>query len=332
MTPNPDIFCNKYIKFGAFFQYAKENLRADAIATGHYARTTFGTFLENFNPNESKKITFQHYFLHLCYLHSNSPTSSLASVSDVKLLQAVDSRKDQTFFLSQIPQNALRNTMFPVGEMMKSEVKKLASEIGLDSIAQKRESTGICFIGKRKFSDFLAEYVTPMPGDFVDMDTGEIVGQHNGIHNYTIGQNISLGGQKEKLFVLRKMKDKKTILVAPGTNNPRLYCNLFFTEHPHWIDKSPFNTNSIARVKFRFQHGHKFEICDIAETEKGLIVKLDNPVRAICSGQFAVFYRDNECFGSAKISETGPYVRQKTKKEVEVEEDQLTQATRVRHE
>lgn len=246
----------------------------------------------------------------------------------MKLLQAADTRKDQTFFLSQIPQEALRYTMFPVGSMIKSEVKQLASEIGLDSIAKKRESTGICFIGKRKFIDFLAEYVTPKPGDFVNIETGEIVGQHEGIHNYTIGQGISLGGQKEKLFAVRKMSDKKTILVAPGTNNPRLFSNSFYTEHAHWIDKSPFNKNFIARAHFRFQHGHKLEACEIAETEEGLVVKLDNPVRSICSGQFAVFYRGNECLGSAKVS-TVPFMRQKSRKDGE-DEDELAQSRRVR--
>lgn len=229
----------------------------------------------------------------------------------MKLLQAVDPRKDQTFFLSQIPQVALQNTMFPVGTMFKSEVKKLANEIGLESIAQKRESTGICFIGKRRFSDFISDYVDPQPGDFVNIETGEIVGKHRGIHNYTIGQKILLGGQKEALFAVRKMSDKKTILVAPGTNHPRLFSDIFYTEKPHWIDRSPFDGNrDIAKTEFRFQHGHKLVSCEFIETDQeGLLVKLNKPVRAICAGQFAVFYKDNECFGSAKIQATGPYVR-----------------------
>ncbi|XP_055308376.1 mitochondrial tRNA-specific 2-thiouridylase 1-like [Sitodiplosis mosellana] len=289
-TPNPDVYCNKYIKFGAFYRHIKENLVADAIATGHYARTSFGQFLEDIQPNQN-----------------------------VKLLRAVDPRKDQTFFLSQIPQDALRHTMFPVGSMLKSDVKRLAHQIGLESIAQKRESTGICFIGKRKFSDFISDYVDPQPGDFVNIETGEIVAKHRGIHNYTVGQKILLGGQKETLFSVRKMCDNRTILVAPGTNHPRLFSDLFYTEKPHWIDRSPFDGNAgVAKAEFRFQHGHRLVTCEFIETNErggGLLVKLNSPVRAICAGQFAVFYDDNECLGSAKIRATGPWVRNTTNEE-----------------
>lgn len=230
----------------------------------------------------------------------------------MQLLQAIDQRKDQTFFLSQIPQDALRYTMFPVGAMFKSQVKQLAHEIGLESIAQKRESTGICFIGKRKFSDFISDYVDPQPGDFVNIETGEIVAKHHGIHNYTVGQKILLGGQKEALFAVRKMSDRKTILVAPGTNHPRLFSDLFYTEKPHWIDRSPFHNGiGVASASFRFQHGHKLVDCKFVETKQRsqMLVKLSRPVRAICGGQFAVFYKNNECLGSAKIYATGPFVR-----------------------
>lgn len=236
--------------------------------------------------------------------------------SDVKLLQAVDPRKDQTFFLSQIPQSALQRTMFPVGSMLKSQVKQLAHEIGLESIAQKRESTGICFIGKRKFSDFLSEYVDPKPGNFVDIDSGAIVGQHNGIHNYTIGQGVSVSGQQEKLFAVRKMPDNTTILVAAGTHHPSMYFDLFYTNRPHWIDQTPFDGIEVAKVEFRFQHGHKLESCRLVKTENGLLV-MPKPVRAICAGQYAVFYSKNECLGSAKIEATGPFVRRSSEEKNE---------------
>lgn len=230
------------------------------------------------------------------------------------MLRAIDNRKDQTFFLSQIPQDALRRTIFPVGSMLKSEVKRLAHEIGLEAIAQKRESTGICFIGKRKFSDFISDYVNPQPGDFVNIETGEIVAKHQGIHNYTVGQKILLGGQKMALFVVRKMSDNKTILVAPGTNHPKLFTDLFYTEKPHWIDRSPFTdgNRNVMTSEFRFQHGHKLVECKFFEMNNeqgGLLVKLNHPVRAICTGQFAVFYKGDECLGSAKIQATGPCVR-----------------------
>lgn len=199
--------------------------------------------------------------------------------------------------------------MFPLGSMIKSQVKQIAQQIDLESIAQKRESTGICFIGKRKFSDFMSEYVSPMPGDLIDIDTGEIVKQHQGIHNYTIGQGILASGRREKLFAVRKMMDQKTILVGAGTNHPSMLFDVFYTKKPHWINKSPFNGKVVAETEFRFQHGHKLQKCAMIETKHGLLVKLENKIRAICAGQFAVFYRDDECLGSAQISATGPFVR-----------------------
>lgn len=199
--------------------------------------------------------------------------------------------------------------MFPIGEMIKSEVKQLANSIGLTEIAKKRESTGICFIGKRKFSDFMSEYVEPTPGNFIDIDTGQIIGQHRGIHEYTIGQGALISGQKQKYYVVRKMSDRKTIVVASGINHPSLWFDIFFTKQPHWIDKSPFNGKMVIQAMFRFQHGHKLQLCDIVETNNGLLIKLMNKVKAICSGQFAVFYKDNECLGSAQISAVGPHER-----------------------
>lgn len=227
---------------------------------------------------------------------------------DVKLLRATDNRKDQTFFLSQIPQDALRKTMFPLGPMLKSNVKKIASDIGLNRIVKKRESVGICFIGKRKFSDFMSEYIDAKAGDFIDIDSGAVIGRHRGIHHYTIGQGVLLGGQKHKMFAIRKLSDRKTILVGAGTKHPALQFDMFYTRQPHWIDQSPFSLSIeiVSRVKFRFQHGHKLENCDLVETSSGLFVRLEKPVRAICAGQFAVFYKNDECLGSAKIAATGP--------------------------
>lgn len=298
-TPNPDIYCNKYIKFNAFYRYAKESLSADAIATGHYARTSFGPFLENFCSNQSKNSN-KMFNYNLVTLDLNIP--------DVKLLQAADKRKDQTFFLSQISQNSLRETMFPLGSMMKPEIKRLAADIGLTRIVKKRESMGICFIGKRKFSDFMSEYVDVKAGEMVDIDSGAVIAHHKGIHHYTIGQGVNVAGMKHKMFAVRKLPDRRTVLVAAGTKHPALQFDLIYTHQPHWIDRSPFDRSNkiVLTVDFRFQHGHKLEICDIVQTQSGLLVKLSKPVRAICAGQFAVFYEGNECLGSAKILATGP--------------------------
>lgn len=218
--------------------------------------------------------------------------------------------------------------MFPIGSMLKRDVKQLAQDIGLESIAQKRESVGICFVGKRNFSDFISDYIPPTPGDFVNIETGEIVGQHRGIHNYTIGQGVLVSGQREGLYAVRKMPDKKTILVAPGTNHPRMFTDIFYTETPHWIDKSPFNGNFVANVAFRFQHGHKLKECDLVKTETGLLAKLNEPVRAICAGQFAVFYINGECIGSAKISATGPYIKRVAKEGTESSENEAAALAR----
>lgn len=234
--------------------------------------------------------------------------------SDVKLLCALDSRKDQTFFLSQIPQNALRRTMFPVGSMQKSDVKRIATEIGLDPIVRKRESMGICFIGKRDFGEFLDEYITSQAGKFINIDTGSILGTHKGITHYTIGQNASICSMPVKYFVVRKLLSTNDLLIGPGIDHPSMMFDLFYTKAPHWISKSPFemDNRTVLTAEFRFQHGHKRRKCDLVESEQGLLVRLMEPVRAICAGQFAVFYRDNVCLGSGQISATGPSMQQLT--------------------
>lgn len=146
LTPNPDILCNRCVKFDRFYNYAMQHLNVDAICTGHYARSSFGPFLENFA--EASGTTF---------LRWQNCLFKILLFSDVKLLNAKDTFKDQTFFLSQIPQSALRRTMFPLGELLKEEVKQIAREAGMDRISRKKESTGICFVGKRNFNEFIRE-------------------------------------------------------------------------------------------------------------------------------------------------------------------------------
>lgn len=231
------------------------------------------------------------------------------SFSDAKLMRAVDSWKDQTFFLSQMPQNALRRTMFPIGVLIKSDVKRLAIEAGLNAIAQKKESMGICFVGKRPFKDFISEYIAPKPGTFVDIDTGKVIGRHDGFHNFTIGQGILKEGQRQKMYVLRKMPDGKTILIASGLDNPAFFSDMLFTKEAHWIDRSPFAQNvNVVELKFCFQHIKPLELCHVTRTNdsRGLLVKLRQPLRAIAPGQYAVFYRNDECLGSAQILTPGP--------------------------
>ena len=167
-TPNPDIMCNKYIKFDMFKKEA-EKLGADYIATGHYAR-----------------------------------------MIDGKLYKGIDSNKDQTYFLSQVSKKQLENVIFPVGDLKKEEVRKIANELNL-SVANKKDSTGICFIGERNFKEFLTNYLPNTPGDVIDIDTNNKVGEHIGLMYYTIGQRrgLDIGGNKDRLYVVGKDLDKK---------------------------------------------------------------------------------------------------------------------------
>ncbi|KAL3288608.1 hypothetical protein HHI36_003045 [Cryptolaemus montrouzieri] len=277
LTPNPDILCNRNIKFNYLYDYVIHNLKADAIATGHYACTSFGSYLDKYNSNEA-----------------------------VRLLKAKDSKKDQVFFLSQVNQEALRRTMFPLGAYLKSEVKSIARQNGLEKFANKKESMGICFIGSRDFQDFIREYMENEPGDFIDVDDGKVVGQHEGIHQWTLGQRARISGLIEAYFISRKNVKENTILLARGTNHPFLYSSLFFTSKPHWITAKPkeLQDEDILECDFKFQHSQDWVPCIVFECTQGLIVQLKNPKRALTPGQYAVFCKGNECLGSARITRT----------------------------
>ncbi|XP_053659457.1 mitochondrial tRNA-specific 2-thiouridylase 1 [Anopheles marshallii] len=287
ITPNPDILCNRHIKFNRFFHHARERLGADAIATGHYARTNFGPFLEQYDKNEK-----------------------------VRLLMAPDPIKDQTFFLSQITASALRRTMFPIGSCIKPQVKQMANEIGLESFARKKESMGICFVGKRSFQQFIAEYIETKPGPFVDVDSGKEVGRHAGLHHWTVGQKCKIGGCLQPYYVLRKHRETNVIEVASGHDHPLLYTDMVYAEQPVWINTpAGLDQGEVVRCEFRFQHTKPLIGCSIIETtstqcdgRQELFIKLDKPLRAITPGQYAVFYRNEECFGSARIVQPGPSV------------------------
>ncbi|XP_076639936.1 mitochondrial tRNA-specific 2-thiouridylase 1 isoform X1 [Colletes latitarsis] len=280
-TPNPDILCNKYIKFDKFFHFARTELQADAIATGHYVRTSFGPYLEHFKPDTS-----------------------------VHLFKAQDKNKDQTFFLCQIPQHTLRYSMFPLGNHLKSNVKQIAKEAGLDLIIHKKESMGICFVGKRNFQDFISEYISDKPGDFVDLDSGQVVGKHLGFHHWTIGQRTRIAGSPEAYFVQKKDAGTNNIIVVRGTHHPALYSNFMITESAYWIHKEPEQFNNYFRIlncDFRCQHRYSVISCLIHKTTNDqLLIRISQPTRAVTDGQFAIFYNGEECLGSAPILRTGP--------------------------
>ncbi|XP_075711179.1 mitochondrial tRNA-specific 2-thiouridylase 1 isoform X3 [Rhinoderma darwinii] len=257
-TPNPDVLCNKHIKFNHFLNYAVDNLGADAIATGHYARTSL----------EDEEV-FQHQYL------KSSPTlfrNRFEIRNDVKLLQAADHFKDQTFFLSQ--------------------------------------SMGICFIGERNFEKFIMEYLEPQPGNFVSIEDGKILGTHQGWFLFTLGQRSRIGGLRDAWFVVDKDVATGDIFVAPCTDHPALFRDLLRTDRMHWISEEPpaeLVKNKMMECHFRFQHQMALVPCVLTLNQDGTVwATLVKPIRALTPGQFAVFYKGEECLGSGKIVRLGP--------------------------
>lgn len=254
-TPNPDIMCNKYIKFDYFIREAKR-LGADYIATGHYAR-----------------------------------------IKDGQLLKAVDTNKDQTYFLSQLSQEQLSKVLFPIGELTKPEVRKIAEKYGL-VIARKKDSTGICFIGERNFKNFLKNYLPNMPGKIVNIETNEVVGEHIGLMYYTIGQRrgLEVGGTAERLFVVGKKLQDNILYVALGEDNPYLYSNSCI------IDTVNFNSDerpTKCSAKFRYRANDypvTLEYLDNGEIK----VKYD-AVKSVTPGQACVFYDGEKCLGGGIV-------------------------------
>ena len=254
-TPNPDIMCNKYIKFDMFAKEAFK-LGADYIATGHYAR-----------------------------------------LIDGKLYKGLDKNKDQTYFLSQVSKKQLENVLFPVGELQKSEVRKIAHEYGLIT-AEKKDSTGICFIGERNFKKFLENYLPNNPGDIVNIDTGEVLGKHLGLMYYTIGQRrgLNIGGTKERMFVCKKDLDKNVLYVAIGDENKYLMSYAAEIEDINLLDKLPKK----CMAKFRYRQQDNEIYTEVLENGN-VLVKYPQGVKAVTEGQACVFYNGEECLGGGII-------------------------------
>jgi len=312
LTPNPDILCNSKIKFKHFHDYAFEKIGCDAIATGHYARNSYGQILEHRPPTAAR-----------------GGDDGRHDVANAQLLKSLDRTKDQTFFLSQIPQNALRNTIFPIGELTKTVVKQIAIQAGFANIAAKKESMGICFVGKKKaagrrgFQEFMAEYIDARPGQFIDIDTNEVTGTHNGVHQWTIGQRTRIKRGSSPYFVVAKDAANSVIWVASEMDHPALYSDSFFTGSPHWIEGVPpaellarANDHTMAG-EFRFQNVAPLTQCMVSFNNSStsnweyvdrnsLIVSIPEPIKAITPGQFAVFYKGDVCLGSARIQRAGP--------------------------
>lgn len=268
-TPNPDILCNKEIKFKAFLQYAAEDLGADYIATGHYVR---------------KRETD----------------------STVELLRGIDSNKDQSYFLYTLSEQQLSKSLFPVGELEKPQVRKIAEQLGL-ATAAKKDSTGICFIGERKFSDFLARYLPAQSGVISTVD-GEIIGQHQGLMYHTLGQRkgLGIGGLKHTddtpWYVVEKDVKNNELIVAQGHDHPALFSDGLIAQQLHWVNRQVITQPFTCTVKTRYrQQDIACRVNPLAEDKIEVIFA--NPVAAVTPGQSAVFYQGEVCLGGGIIEE-----------------------------
>ena len=256
-TPNPDIMCNKYIKFDYFVKEAKK-LGADYIATGHYARMKNGL-----------------------------------------LLRGIDDNKDQTYFLSQLSHEQLQNVLFPIGDLEKTEVRKIAKEYDLNT-ATKKDSTGICFIGERNFTNFLKNYLPNQPGKIKNIETKEIIGEHIGLMYYTIGQRkgLDIGGNKERLFVVGKDLQENILYVAYGDENPYLISDEAIIDTINWTYPEKIKN---CTVKFRYRQ--KDIPVTLEHKENEIIVKYPQGSKAVTPGQACVFYDKEVCLGGGIIKE-----------------------------
>lgn len=277
-TTVPDIDCNQSIKFDVFHKIAREKFNADFIATGHYATTNFGDFQQNAKDSD-----------------------------EIRLFSGKDPLKDQTFFLCTVNQEQLKRAMFPLGSLQKSEVKRIAEEQGFQEVAKKPESMGICFIGKKKrFSDFLDEYIEPKPGRIL-LKNGSEIGNHHGIHQFTIGKRIN-GKYLEArshlgFFVSHIHSDTGDIIACEGSHHPDLYASRFLINHPKWIRTfDPFNRISSNNFLCRIQRTHPPIPCVAEKQEQFLSVIPRLALRATAPGQMCVFYNTkNECLGGGEI-------------------------------
>ena len=266
-TPNPDVLCNKEIKFNAFLNHAL-TLGADFIATGHYARV--------------------------------ETTDGVGA-----LYKAKDRDKDQTYFLHAVDPAALAKTIFPVGELMKTEVRAIAQAQGLVTHA-KKDSTGICFIGEKRFKTFLNEFILAKPGDIKNTD-GMTLGRHDGLMFYTLGQRQGLGiggtreGQEAPWYVVDKDVASNTLLVAQGNQHPMLYAQGLLCGKIHWL--APVSDHDMPKTCYaKTRYRQADQACIIAPNYNNQpCVMFSSPQRAVTPGQYIVFYDKNQCLGGAVI-------------------------------
>lgn len=266
-TPNPDILCNQEIKFKAFLNYAKQR-GADFIATGHYARSDF-------------------------------------QQNQFRLLKGLDANKDQSYFLHTLTQQQLSASLFPIGHLTKPKVRELAKKMGFKNHI-KKDSTGICFIGERKFKNFLNDYLPAKPGNIETVD-GQLIGKHDGLMFYTLGQRqgLKIGGQKNAAespwYVVAKNMEQNILVVAQGQNHPALFKQKLLAEKIHWIQSIPeiFPLKASAKIRYRQED----QPCMIQRiNEHQYEITFNQSQRAITPGQSIVFYENDVCLGGGIIT------------------------------
>jgi tRNA-specific 2-thiouridylase len=266
-TPNPDIMCNKEIKFKAFLEFAAEELSADYIATGHYVQRS-----------------------------NNS--------DNWQMLRGLDDNKDQSYFLYTLGEQHISQTLFPIGHLEKPRVREIALEQDLVT-HDKKDSTGICFIGERKFKDFLAQYLPAQPGE-IETTEGKIIGKHEGLMYHTLGQRkgLLIGGMKEygeePWYVVEKDIERNVLIVGQGANHPRLYSTGLLANQLHWVDRKGPQQSLKCAVKTRYRQ--QDIACQITPNNDGsLLVEFEEPQKAVTPGQSAVFYQNEICLGGGII-------------------------------
>ncbi len=254
-TPNPDVMCNKYIKFDLFYKKAKE-LGADYIATGHYAK-----------------------------------------IRDGKLCKATDLNKDQSYFLAYVNKDIFKDVIFPLADITKPEVRKIAKDNDLVT-AKKKDSTGICFIGERNFTKFLKNYLPNQSGKIIDIETNKILGEHNGLMYYTIGQRkgLNLGGAEDKIFVVKKDLDNNILYVCSGDENKYLFSNkAIITDFNYLTD------DRVEECSCKFRYRQKDIPCKVKYLDNNTLELTYENAKAVTPGQFCVLYKDDLCLGGGII-------------------------------
>ncbi len=260
-TPNPDVLCNREVKFKPFLDYAFQ-IGADYIATGHYAKVE----------------------------HKDGVS---------KLMLAVDQNKDQTYFLNQLSEKQIEKVLFPLGDLPKPEVRKIAEKYGL-ATAEKKDSTGVCFIGERNFRQFLANYIPMKPGNIIDLE-GNVVGRHDGVYYYTVGQRrgLGIGGEGERWFVVDKNIKTNELIVSHGEPDI-LFSNGLQMDEFNFISFTP---TSEFTARARIRHRQPLQNCTVFyDNATGkMTVKFENKQRAIAVGQYCVLYVGEQCIGGGVI-------------------------------